>query len=184
MTKRDFLIMSIRLISMSLTIYSLMAIGPILMTMLGAKKEIWGDILLVVVLSMALIAFTLLISIHTPRIVDIFKLTSNFDDDRIDFGNLDQPKIIQVAMVIAGGILVSLNLANTIAHTVFSFKSSVDMETYPGQDYVKWTITSLNVIIGFILIAKNKAAAKLLIFCFSELKDNKNEGISNESNGT
>jgi hypothetical protein len=108
---------------------------------------------------------------NVDLIINWLKLDKGFDDDRVEFGNLDPRKIVSLATILIGGFLIVDYLPSFLYNCYSAFRNSVSsggglttllntMDT--NVSYFDWGISSLNLILGYILLTHHTAiSAKL-----------------------
>ena len=95
----------------------------------------------------------------TDTLINWLKIDKGFDDDRIEIGNFNSLGIVKLALIIIGGFLLLDYLASFLNYTYLAFKKEVSpnglnaLESYDGQvDYFQWTISGINLILGYVLL--------------------------------
>jgi hypothetical protein len=121
-------------------------------------------------------AFVLLVYIFlilkTDKIIDLLKIDKGFDDERIEIGNFNSERIFKFALIIIGGFLIIDFLPNFLQYTYLAFKSQVSPKGLnyleeigfgKQSDYFNWTIATINIILGIILLTNYDKIAKWLM---------------------
>ena len=161
MTKRDFFIIIIRLFGLYSLILSLFTFipnsFPIAFYDIDTISMIW-----IIGATLITLGIFLLLIFKSDKLVQILKLDKGFDDDKIEFGNFDQKNIIMLSSILIGGFLIIDNISGFLSQIIFFFKADLIGTEYNNLSYLQWTISGLNIIIGYLLITNHKSIAKLL----------------------
>lgn len=170
MTKRDFFRVIIKLFGLYALIMTIFNYIPTNISFITLEFEpitlLWilGAFVLIVLIYVLLI-------LKTDVIVDFLKLDKGFDDQRIEFGNFNSEKILKLAMIIIGGLLILDYLPVFLQYTYLAFKNEVapkglnyveDALFGRPSDYFNWVIAGLNILIGIILLTNYVSLAKWL----------------------
>ena len=170
MTKRDFFRIIIKLFGLYSIILSLFYFIPSNLSYLNYGIEpsfliyIFGSILITILI------FVLLLR-KTDLIIDMLKLDKGFDDDKINFGNLNSKKIFYLALILLGGYLIIYYLPEFLEYTFLAFQEEVSQKGLGSleiisfgstTDYFNWAISGLNLIIGYVLLTNYERITKWL----------------------
>lgn len=163
MTKRDFFRILIKLFGLYSLILSVFTYLP---SQVGYLSQGIGPttlILILGVLGLIVLVYILLIR-QTDRVIDFLKIDQGFDDARIEIGNFDGQKIIQLALIVIGGFLIIDYLPSLLKYTYLAFDTAaspiepdvIDHSRF-GQavDYYNWAISAINVIMGYLLLSNH-----------------------------
>lgn len=161
MTKRDFFILIIKLFGLYSLILSLFTFIPKNFSLALFEIDIIS-IVWMIMASLIIIGIFILLIFKSEKIVKLLKLDKGFDDDKIILGNFDQKQIVMLSSILIGGFLIIDNIASFLSHTIFFFKADITGMKYNNLSYLKWTISGLNIIMGYLLITNHKSIAKLL----------------------
>ena len=181
MTKTDFFRLMIKIFGLYLLVSIIFSTLPSCFTMFieyfryesfgtdGIPFVIWCIICFFV----PILLFILLIR-KADTIIKFLKLDKGFDDDVINLKNFDKLQIFKMAAIIIGGIIFIENISPFLSDVLFYFKSKVGNDLfykveYSPRDSANTTISALNIIVGYFLMAKNEAIARFIS------KDKKNE---------
>ena len=99
---------------------------------------------------------------YADTVVQLLKLDRNFDDDRVEIGNLNLNNILILAVVIIGGFLILDNIAALASRSFYMFQKLQMGISISYFDKTSLVISAINVIIGYILITNYKSVAKIL----------------------
>lgn len=162
MTKRDFFILTIRL-------FGMMSMVTLVMTVLsGYVSIIYADvaafgIATICFLLIVIFAIFLLIVQYAPKIVEILKLDSGFDNDKIEFGNFSPRDVVRIGSYIVGAPIFISAFSEIIYFLVRSFGNEVGdyVENLGGRSVL--LENGIRLIIGFLLITKYEVVANFLV---------------------
>lgn len=162
MTKRDFFRLLIKIFALYALLITVFTLIPnnIFYTLIEFQPLIIigsiGFVILVILLYYFIIK-------KTDWIIDITKIDKGFDDDKIILEQLNSKVILNLGIILIGGIILITNLTEFIQYSYLSFKYEIQkqntLDSIFGQsfgsdnDYFNWTFTGINVIIGYLLIS-------------------------------
>jgi len=153
MTKRDFFRILIKVFGLYSLITVLFTTLPSNLSIIIYDLEIAGIIYMLIIL--ALIALIFLFLIRKPdAIIHLLKLDKGFDEERIYFEKLNAENIVKLAAIIIGGLLLIRNIPFFISHSYFAFKFDISRQGLNQAQMVNWAANFLNIIIGYLLVAK------------------------------
>ncbi|ATL42425.1 hypothetical protein OZ664_03515 [Elizabethkingia sp. HX WHF] len=163
MTYKDFFRVLIKIVGLYFFIQTLFSFLPsqISIAFLNSDSlETAGAMLyttLIIVICFGILYFLIK---NPDKIIDLFKLDKNFDNNSINIQNLNSKNLITIGLFIIGGYLVISNITRFIASAYYKMK--LDHSSIPLPDINNsFTIlnSALNVILGFILIVYRKNIA-------------------------
>ncbi|WP_340066583.1 hypothetical protein [Ascidiimonas aurantiaca] len=108
---------------------------------------------------------------QTDRIIRILRLERGFENTTISIAKPDGNDILNVAVIVIGGLLLVNNIAQFIHYCYLAFKKEVSangLDETSGYlldeplDHTWWFISGANTITGFILITNYSRIAKWL----------------------
>jgi len=161
MTKRDFFILVIKLFGLMSIVTSLFSVLPSNISFALMDIDAFSLTWIIVAVLIVLGLFVLLV-FKSDKVVGLLKLDKGFDEDRIEFGNLNSADIVKIGTFIIGGLLIIDNIPAFLSHTLFAFKGSVVGQVYSTQDKFYWAVSGLNLVIGYLLITNYDFVARLL----------------------
>ena len=170
MTKRDFFRIIIKLFGLYALIITVFTYIPTNISYVTFRFEPIVLLWIFGFVAIAVLIYILLIR-KTDLIIDFLKIDKGFDDDRIEFGNFNSQKIIQLALILIGGFLIIDYLPDFLQYTYLAFKKEVSpnglnfMEDFSfGKitDYFNWVISGLNLIVGYVLLTNYDRITKWL----------------------
>ncbi len=161
MSKRDFLILMIKLFGLYSAVATLFSVLPNnVMFALGhidAAMVVW--VLAVVTITVGL--FWLLV-FKADKLVDLLKLEKGFTDDRIDFGNIQSQDILKTGTFVIGGLLLIKSIPALLTLLFWAFKDDMAGLEFSDKDKLNLTISFLNVLLGYFLFSNYDLVAKRL----------------------
>ncbi|RBP27033.1 hypothetical protein DFR65_11211 [Oceanihabitans sediminis] len=171
MTKRDFFRIIIKLFGLYSLILTVFNYIP---SNIGYVTYDFEPLTLLWILGATAIVVLIYIFLilKTDRIIDLLKIDKGFDDERIEIGNFNSDKILKFALIIIGGFLIIDFLPNFLHYTFLAFKSQVSPKGLnyleeigfgKPSDYFNWTVSTINIIIGIILLTNYDRISKWLI---------------------
>jgi len=171
MTKRDFFKTIIKIIGLYFTVQTVFSYIPTNLSYVFSfmeSDEFLKITLLTILYSAVAIAIFLFVLFKSDKIVDILKLDKGFDDEKIEFGNFNNLKIMKLAVILIGGIMIVSNLSEFLNFLYHAFKNSARVSMYEsnaltGEYYYNWITTGLNILIGYLLMTNFKSISKWLI---------------------
>lgn len=107
MTKKDFLVLVIKLFGLSTAVSVLLTIVPTTLTY--SFDQLYTYYMIMIALFSCALCWFLIF--HADNLVNFLSLDKGFDDDRIEFGNLKPVDIIRIAVLIIWRNYVFKNLA-------------------------------------------------------------------------
>jgi hypothetical protein len=174
MTKRDFFILIIKLFGLFSVVSSIFTILPsniaFALTDVTTFSVIWIIASIVIMLGL----FILLI-FYSGNIVSMLRLDKGFDDDRIELSNLKPSDIIKIGTFIVGALLLLHHIPLFLSHTLFAFKGGVAGQPLNFKTKFDWTVSGLNILLGYLLLTNYAVVARLL-----QHKKQRNDNESND----
>ncbi len=165
MTKKDFFILLIKLFGLHSLIITLFTFLPSTINYIGNPNYIL--ILLSSIIGIILIVALYWLIINKANfIVEKLNLSKGFEDNRIEFSNIDSSAIIKISIILIGGWLFIENLPKFLNYCYIAFLeigSNKGLVTNVKQiqfnrklDYFQLTISIINLIIGYLLVSNYK----------------------------
>ena len=168
MTKRDFFIVLVKILSLFYLIALVSTMLPNMSLVFSYEFDVISFIVFTVASAISIGIFLLLL-FKPKSIVQSLKLDKGFDDDRIEFGNLAAADIVKIGCFIIGGLLLVDNIADVIYQTVLAFKNNMQNVEYNYFDVADtyfdkylWITSAIRAAIGFLLLTNYDFVAKLL----------------------
>ncbi|MDP2453326.1 hypothetical protein [Kaistella sp. SH11-4b] len=94
---------------------------------------------------------------NPEKVIDLFKLDKNFDNNSISINNFNAKNILHISLFITGGFLIIENSTTLISGLYLVFRKSLDsnfpVEENPAMNLI---VPALNLLLGGILITFRK----------------------------
>ena len=170
MTKRDFFRMIIKLFGLYSLILTVFTYIPKNISYVTSEFEPITLLWVLGFVTLTALIYIFLIR-NTDLILNKLKIDEGFDDDRIEFTNFDSQKILQLALILIGGLLIIDNFPDFLQYTYLTFKKEVShkgpniFEKYSydkTKDYLGWAISVVNLIVGYVLLTNYNSIIKWL----------------------
>jgi hypothetical protein len=140
---------------------ALLSVLPSNISFVLSYPDAWGFVWLLIVTTIVFALFFFLIR-KPDVILRILKLDKGFDEERIQFENLNAKNIIKLSSIVIGGLLIIDNIPTFFSYTLFAFKSSVGHpENYSLKDNIYWATSFLKLVLGYLLITNNEFVSRL-----------------------
>lgn len=155
MTKKDFFRLLIKLFGLYLIILSPYAFSSV------ASMATYGfDIIMILyalIMLVLYVLFAVLLIAFSDSIIYFLRLDKGFDDDHISLSSIDMRKIICLAIIIVGGILVVKSFSTlvvTLGNVLASLVSPERNELFPSSSFTTsmW-LDLIDFVIGLLLLS-------------------------------
>ncbi|PUB34393.1 hypothetical protein C8J95_10257 [Elizabethkingia sp. YR214] len=163
MTYKDFFRVLIKIVGLYFFIQTLFSFLPsqISIAFLNSDSlEIIGALLYIILIIFICFGILYFLIKNPDKIIDLFKLDKNFDNESFNIQNISSRNLITVGLFIIGGYLVISNITRFIASAYYKVK--LDHSTIPlpeiGNNFTLLS-SALNVFLGFVLIIYRKNIA-------------------------
>ena len=161
MTKRDFLILMIKLFGLYTAVTTLFSVLP--GNIIYSLRYIDALVITWIIASLGVtIGLCWILTFRADRLVDLLKLDKGFADERIEFGNLRSEDIIKTGVFIMGGLLFIRTLPGLLSNVFWAFKGEVAGVEFAERDKVNLGVNALNVLVGYLLFTNYDVVAKKL----------------------
>jgi hypothetical protein len=161
MTKRNFLILMIKLFGLYAAVTSIFSTIPnnIVFSLghLDAFMIVW--ILVTLVITVGLF-WTL--TFKADRLVDLLKLGQGFTDERIELGKIKSEDILKTGTFVIGGLLFIRNVPGLLSNIFWAFRGEIAGLEFTEKDKVNLGVSALNVILGYLLFTNFDVVARRL----------------------
>lgn len=166
MTKKDLFRITLKLIAIYSLILTVLEIISTYVTIVFNQfysiTTLW-----VFLYTLFYVIFFTVLFFKTDKIISLLRLDKGFDSDNISLEKLDTESVIKIASVIVGVLLVIENLSEFASHMFYSFKYSVEPKlhidnSYTKEDYLRWTVCGLQILIGYLIILNTDKISKWL----------------------
>ena len=125
--------------------------------------DVISTIWLATVLLAILIGLFVILIFKSDQVINLLRLDKGFDDDRIEFGNMNSRSLLKLAMIIIGGLLILDNIPEFLWHTLFAFQAEIDRKTHDSMYKFQWAVSGVNLMLGLLLLT-NYNALSMFIF--------------------
>jgi hypothetical protein len=112
-------------------------------------------VLWLVISTILVIGLFALLLYNAHKLVSFFQLENGFENDEVNFGNINSIQILRLGIVIIGGYLIVNNLPFFLSHAILWFSRDIVGNTYSGGDNLSLLSKLISMIVGYILIANN-----------------------------
>lgn len=134
------------------------------------QNDFWMGLLLTSAVVLAIGVFVLLIR-YAATVANWLGLDRGFDEERMEFGQLNVHGLISTAVIIIGGFMVVDYLPNLLYNGFVAFKEEVavkglsnEADTFDSERvYFHLSMAALNVIIGSLLLTNYRNVANWLV---------------------
>ncbi len=99
---------------------------------------------------------------EAAKIVDLFRLTKGFTDDRIEFGNIKSADILKIGTFIIGGLMIVSNIPELLSQMFWTFIGNDERLNFASKEKYSLTVRGLNIVIGYLLITNINFVTGLL----------------------
>ena len=166
MTKKDFFRIIIKLFGLYWLISALFSAGQFyfLSFMPGFTFPV---ILMAILIFMVLIILFYMLIIRTDVLLNWLKLDQGFDNDIIEFKNIDLDTVLKLGVIIIGGTLILDNIAVFLNQSYLAFKvhtaTAADLIGLNGYSTYHWAVSITKILLGYILLTNYPAISKFLL---------------------
>ena len=160
MTKRDFFRLIIKIFGLYSGIVAVFTVIPNNISNILMQFDTTVA-LFIIGTTLVIILFFLILIFKADLIIDILKLDKGFDDDTIQFENLNSESVVKIAIFLIGGFLIIDYLPSFLQYTYQAFKSKVQNSEYlntPVNSF-HWIVSGINLLLGYLLITNYKVIA-------------------------
>lgn len=172
MTKRDFFRILIKLAGIYLFAQTIVSIIPAYINMMGYMSM--EPLLLIFILLSAIVVLAVcsLLIFSPTSIINWFKLDKDYDDPQVEIKNIDMLKILEVGIIIVGGLLLVWSIVPLFMDIVTYLISFISYNSTWSTDSssIKEIISDIVYLsVGYLLLTNYKRIALFLS------KKNRNE---------
>jgi hypothetical protein len=160
MTKRDLFRVLIKIFGFYSGVITIFSVLP------GYLSALPNDFIPMLFLFVFGMIFLLLLLVYvlifkTDFIIDKLKLDQGFDEDRIQFENLNNENLLKFAIIIIGGFLVLDYLPSFLNHTFQAFKTKIHSteNSIYTINYFNWISSGINLVLGYLVLTNYKRIA-------------------------
>jgi hypothetical protein len=161
MTKRDFLILIIKLFGLYAAVTAIFSTLPnnIVFSLgyIDTFVIVWVLATLVITVGLFWI-----LTFKADRLVDLLKLGQGFTDERIELGNIKSEDILKTGTFVIGGLLFIRSVPGLLSNIFWAFRGEIAGLEFTEKDKVNLGVSALNVILGYLLFTNYELVAKRL----------------------
>ncbi|GAB5557455.1 MAG: hypothetical protein SchgKO_16680 [Schleiferiaceae bacterium] len=158
MTKRDFLVLFIKIIGIYLTLQAIVNYAMSLAVIVDASY--YSDTLLYVGINgMAIVLFALPIFFAGP-LVDRLNLTKGLDSEKIEFHGLKATDILQVGIILLGGFLLVEKTLDLFRQSLTWIYMDINALGPQQSNWYPMGWSFLQALVGFLLLTNFRAIAR------------------------
>jgi amino acid transporter len=155
MTKKDFFILLIKMFGLSSTVSVLFSILP--SVSMYSVDPMSTFLMIIVCLFICILCWLLIF--HADKLVGFLRLDKGFDDDRIEFGNLQPVDVIKIAVMIIGGMMFIRSLPSMVSKSFWLIREDNLGNEISFNDKVTMSVQALNLLIGYLLFTNYDVVA-------------------------
>ena len=166
MTKKDFFTILVKLFGLYIFITTLFSTVPFIMGIAQMESDLNGYLYGIGCFALFGVLFFLLLT-QAEKVVIFLKLDKGFDTDFIQIEKLDKMQILQLGLIIVGGLVFLEHLPELLSNCFYLFKSmsqkSIDIdqtEFRTNKDYVYIAKDVISVILGYLILTNHDLIAK------------------------
>jgi hypothetical protein len=130
----------------------------------------WLPIVWLVVVTSLLIILFFFLTFRPDFLIEKLKLDKGFDSDTINFQSLNAKNILNVGIILIGGLIVLLSLPPFLSSAYYAIKSAVAtseeirmQSSLDNGDYIKLITNLLNIILGYLLLSNYQFISGFLL---------------------
>lgn len=160
MTNRDFFKILIKVVGLYFFIQILFSFLPSQIGFMSFDVDFGqriGTIFYLIFILLITIGILYFLIRNPEKIIDLFKLDKNFDNNSISINNFNAKNILHISLFITGGFLIIENSTTLISGLYLVFRKSLDsnfpVEENPAMNLI---VPALNLLLGGILITFRK----------------------------
>jgi len=166
MTKKDFFRIIIKLFGLYWLISSFFSSGQFYYLYMASVLNIPALLMSILMFLVIIVLFYVLI-IRTDDIIGFLKLTSGFDEDRIEFEKFNIENILKLGVVIIGGTLILDNIALFLNQAYLAIKvhliDASDIINLNNFSTYHLSVSLVKIILGYILLTNYPTISKFLL---------------------
>lgn len=161
MTKRDFFILIIKLFGLYMIASSLF--NWLVFNLSFAMNDTNMLSILWMIGALAImVGLLVLLIFKSDKVVNLLKLDKNFDDERVEIGNLNPISIAKLALIIIGGLMVLNNIPLFLSQMLFALKRDSMGTVFQPNDFTNLVTIGIKILVGFLILTNTNGLSKLL----------------------
>ena len=154
MTKRDFLILVIKLFGLYSAVTAIFSSLPNIALSIQYIEPFFLVWIVVVVIIIAGLFWLLIFK--ADKIVDVLKLHKGFADERIELANIKARDIVGAGIFIIGGLIIIRTVPALLSQVYWAFKGEIAGQEFTVEDKFHLSVSGVNLVIGYLLFTLNK----------------------------
>ncbi|HSY61701.1 MAG TPA: hypothetical protein VK796_07480 [Cytophaga sp.] len=169
MTKKDFFIIIIKLFGLYTVITTLFSVIPSMLALSQMGFDAYGYIYALSSIGFFALVFIYLLN-HSEKVVTFLKLDQGFDSDVIQIEKLDKVQLIQLGLIIVGGLIFLEHLPSLLTNCFYFYKAlsqdSIDygeIEFSTTGNYAYLTTDFISVLLGYLVFTNHEKLAKRFV---------------------
>lgn len=156
MTNRDFFKILIKVVGLYFFIQVLFTFLPSQIGFLNFNSDsgsMIGTTIYVALILLFIIGLLYFLIRFPEKIIDLFKLDQNFDQQKISINNFNQKNILTIALIIIGSFLVIENINTLLSGLYLVFRKSMNpLFPISEKSSIALILPALNLLLGGILL--------------------------------
>lgn len=162
MTKTDFFRVLIKVFGLYSLLIILFSVIPGNISFILSYPDMWGFAWLLLGVGITFALFFFLVR-RPDIIIKMLKLDKGFDEERIQFENLNTRSILKLSSIIIGGLLIIDNIPVFLSYTFVAFKSRIEhTENYNFKENIYWAVSFLKLVIGYVLVTNYERVSNVV----------------------
>lgn len=171
MTKKDLFRLIIKIFGLYLFIKAVFSILPNNLYSVIIAIDLL-EIIPNIIIFVLMLLFFMFLFYKTDKIINWLNLDKGFDNDIINFQNFNSENILNLAIIIIGGILLIENIPVFLTYTLSSLKLIIQTNFESGNiikpmdlqnyNYVYWITSFLNIIFGYFLLTNYNSISNII----------------------
>ncbi|MDF1696911.1 MAG: hypothetical protein P1U56_13800 [Saprospiraceae bacterium] len=167
---RDFFRLIIKLFGLYALLTTIIQFIPFNFSMFIYEEGVMSYFWLVAILLIIVGIFIGMVK-NADLLIDWLHLEHGFEEKKINFGNLDESKMFSLTLILIGGFLIIDYFPSFLHNCYYSFRTVADTKgldgliglNYTTVSYFDWTMTFINIVVGYLLIVNHKGISRWLV---------------------
>lgn len=169
----DFFRLVLKLFGLYSLVISLFSILPNTVSYIFVSHEgnvDWMPYAWLVIVIVLLITLFFFLTFRPDFLIAKLKLDKGFDSDTINFQNLNAKSILNVGIILIGGLIFLQSLPSFLSSAFYAIKSTVATSeeiriesSLNNHDYIRLIANLLNIIIGYLLLSNYQFISGFLL---------------------
>lgn len=116
-------------------------------------------ILLIIAVPVSLFLFLIF---KADKIINWLKLEQGFEEEKLNFGDLNTANLLKLACIVIGGIFIIDSVPDFCMQGYYLFKNSVQHQDNDAKDFYPVGVNALKIFIGYLMLRNYEWVGKLL----------------------